>query len=105
MLFCPKCKSLLRPSHKEGKKVMVCSCGYSSHDITNTKISERVSTSGPRVEVVTKEVEANPLTEADCPKCGHKKAYYWLVQTRAGDEAETKFFKCEKCKHQWRDYS
>ena len=40
-----------------------------------------------------------PLTDADCPKCEHEKAYYWLVQTRAGDEADTKFLKCEKCKH------
>ncbi|MEK6946569.1 MAG: transcription factor S, partial [Nanoarchaeota archaeon] len=34
----------------------------------------------------------------------HKTAYFWLVQTRAGDEPETKFLKCEKCGHTWRDY-
>ena len=43
-------------------------------------------------------------TYYECPKCRHKKAYYWTVQTRAGDEAETKFLKCEKCSHTWRDY-
>ncbi|MBI2108536.1 transcription factor S, partial [Candidatus Woesearchaeota archaeon] len=31
-------------------------------------------------------------------------AYFWLVQTRAGDEPETKFLRCEKCSHTWRDY-
>ena len=45
-----------------------------------------------------------PLTDEECPKCKHGKAYYWLVQTRAGDEPETRFFRCEKCKHTWRDY-
>lgn len=105
MLFCPKCKSLLRPTVRDNKKLMTCSCGYSTSDVAKAKISERIVTNEPKVEVITKEVEPNPLTEADCPKCGHKKAYYWLVQTRAADEAETKFFKCEKCKHQWRDYS
>ena len=37
-------------------------------------------------------------------ECGLGKARFWLVQTRASDEPETKFFKCEKCKHTWRDY-
>src|SRR3989338_5217457 len=105
MLFCTKCKLLLKPTTKDNKKVMACSCGFNSTDIKDTKVSEKISPEGPKIEVITKEIEANPLTEADCPKCAHKKAYYWLVQTRAADEAETKFFKCEKCKHQWRDYS
>ena len=42
---------------------------------------------------------------AECPKCGHRTAYFWLVQTRAGDEPETKFLRCEKCGHTWRDYN
>ncbi|MBS3171381.1 hypothetical protein J4449_02085 [Candidatus Woesearchaeota archaeon] len=28
----------------------------------------------------------------------------WLVQTRAADEAATRFFKCVKCMHTWRAY-
>ena len=51
------------------------------------------------------QLESLPLTAAECPKCGHKKAFFWLIQTRASDEPETKFMKCEKCKHIWRDYS
>ena len=38
------------------------------------------------------------------PKCDHKEAWFWTSQTRAGDEAETKFFKCTKCRHTWREY-
>ena len=55
------------------------------------------------IEVVTDEDETLPLVEEECSKCGHGKAYYWLVQTRAGDEGDTKFYKCEKCKHTWRE--
>ena len=57
------------------------------------------------VEVIEKEhLETLPITEAKCPRCGHTKAYYWTVQTRAADEAATKFFKCQKCEHTWREY-
>jgi len=45
-----------------------------------------------------------PKTNEECPKCKHKEAYYWLVQTRAADEAATRFFKCVKCMHTWRAY-
>ena len=48
--------------------------------------------------------EVNPLIETECPECRHGKAYYWSKQMRSGDEPETLFYKCEKCKHQWRDY-
>jgi len=39
-----------------------------------------------------------------CPKCGKMKATFWIIQTRAADEAPTKFFKCIACDHTWRDY-
>ena len=58
-----------------------------------------------KVEVIEEgELEILPKTKARCDKCGHNMAYFWLVQTRAGDEPETKFLKCEKCGHTWRDY-
>ena len=49
--------------------------------------------------------ETDPKTEIKCPKCGNPEAYYWLLQTRAGDEPETQFFRCTKCSHQWRNYN
>ena len=39
-----------------------------------------------------------------CPKCGHDRASYELLQTRSADEAPTRFFTCEKCGHKWRGY-
>jgi DNA-directed RNA polymerase subunit M len=106
-MFCPKCGSLLRPKIDGRKKLMSCSgCNYKSKDTKSAQLREKIITKKEKdVEVIDKgELNTLPLTNTDCPKCHHKKAYFWLVQTRAGDEPETKFLKCEKCGHTWRDY-
>ncbi|MBI4739461.1 transcription factor S [Candidatus Woesearchaeota archaeon] len=103
-MFCQKCRSLLLPKTLEGKRVLVCSCGYSS-TISATKLTENVSKKHDmKVEVADKDFETLPTTTEYCPKCGNDSAYYWLQQTRSGDEAETKFLRCTKCNHTWRDY-
>lgn len=106
-MFCPTCKSLLIPKKVDKETVMGCSCGYTSKggslSVGKEKTKYDPSTS---ISVVDPEkMETLPLIDADCPKCGHGKAVYWLIQTRASDEPETKFMRCEKCKHTWRDYS
>ena len=47
---------------------------------------------------------ADCLTYAECPKCGHKEAYWVLRQTRSSDEPETRIYTCTKCEHRWRVY-
>jgi len=101
-MFCPKCSSILMPKSVDGKRFMGCSCGYRS-DATG-RMSEEVKIE-TRIDVVHEDVQTLPLVDADCPKCNHAKAYFWSIQTRASDEPETKFFRCEKCKHTWKDYS
>ncbi|MAG72188.1 MAG: transcription factor S [Acidobacteria bacterium] len=104
-MFCQKCGSVLLPKKEGNKKVLVCSCGYKSDNVEQTKITETVTKKSREVEVIEREdYETLPKTNAKCEKCGHKTAYFWTVQTRAGDEPETKFLKCEKCKAIWRDY-
>ena len=90
---------------EKGKKKVYCKCGYTATADTISKIHIKGS-QNKKIEVVSEKdnTAGLPLTDTTCPKCGHKKAYYWLVQTRAGDEAETRFFKCEKCGHTWREY-
>ena len=56
------------------------------------------------IAVVEKKVETLPKTKEECPKCKHPEAYYWLLQTRAADEAATRFFRCAKCNYTWRVY-
>lgn len=105
MMFCPKCGSILKTqTNAKGKPEQVCSCGFTTAIKEDTTIKEKIDNSQDNIEVVDDKDSVHPLTNAECPKCGHKKAYYWLRQTRSGDEPETKFFKCEKCKHTWREY-
>lgn len=105
MQFCPKCGSIMIPK-KEGKKtIVVCSrCSYKTSDTKDLSFKESVKKEEKNVAVVESDIEALPTTSADCKKCGNDKAYYWEVQTRAADEPATKFLKCTKCKHIWRDY-
>lgn len=103
-MFCPKCGSILLPKKEGSKKSLVCSCGYKSTNVENTKITETVTKKEANVEIVDKsKVNILPKTNAKCERCGHKTAFFWTVQTRAGDEPETKFLKCEKCDHIWRE--
>jgi len=104
-MFCPKCGSILLPKREGNKKLLGCSCGYKTSNIESAKIKETVVKKEKEVEVIDKgELETLPKTKARCEKCGHDTARFWLVQTRAGDEPETKFLRCEKCEHTWRDY-
>ena len=103
-MFCPDCGSILKIKKEGSKNVKFCSCGYKGTDAAKSIFSETVKKKHEDIPIIDKDYETLPLTEAECKKCGHRKAHFWLVQTRASDEPETKFLKCEKCKHTWRDY-
>ncbi|MBI5390135.1 transcription factor S [Candidatus Woesearchaeota archaeon] len=89
---------------ENGKNSFLCGCGYKTKDLGDKKIVESITETKPP-EIVEQEVVALPVVDADCTKCSNKKAYFWTIQTRASDEPETKFYRCVKCKHTWRDYS
>ena len=102
MQFCPKCGTVL----VQKKKNFSCpKCGYRSKDKIKIISSEKVLNE-PKIEVL-KEKDSNvlPIVTETCPKCGNDKSYYFTAQMRSGDEAETQFFKCTKCKSTWRKYS
>lgn len=103
-MFCPKCGSILLPKKTGEKSGMGCSCGYVDK-AGSGKITEKLPDKPveEKYEAGEEKISA-PLTDAECPKCQHGKAYYWTRQTRAGDEGETKFHQCAKCKYKWRDY-
>ncbi len=106
MMFCEKCGTILLPKKEERKISLACpSCGLVSKKRETLVLKEKVQPlKKDQIEVVDKKVETLPKIKEQCPKCGHSDAYYWLVQTRAGDEAETRFFRCAKCNHVWRAY-
>ena len=102
MKFCDKCGGLLLPS-KTKKRLICSSCGRAFNEKGTFVLKEKVD-SNHDVEVVDKTVETNPKIKEKCPKCNHDTAYFWVLQTRSADEGETRFFKCTKCGHQWREY-
>jgi len=101
MDFCPKCGCVLIEKNKMSKCPR---CNYKSKLKLKIESSEKIE-SKPNIGVL-KEKDTNifPVITAICPKCNHREAYFWTSQTRAGDEAETRFFKCVKCNHIWREY-
>lgn len=91
------------PKEDGRKNKLACSCGYSSKESKGLELKESLKKE-KKIEILDSDVEVMPKTDEECPKCKNKKAYFWTVQTRAGDEAETRFFECVKCKHRWREY-
>ena len=101
MEFCPKCGAVLIQKRKN----FGCPrCGYSSKNKIKLISSEKIGEKKEIAIVSEKDLETLPIVAEKCKKCGNEKAYFWTVQTRSGDEAETKFFKCTNCKNIWREY-
>jgi transcription factor S len=103
MEFC-SCGAIVLGS-KGGKKECP-SCGCEVVIGKESYVSSKIKNKVKEKEIFNKDdrPEVNPLVHKECPKCKHKKAFYWTKQTRAADEDETQFFKCENCKRQWREY-
>ena len=92
------------PKSVNGKRIIGCSCGYKEKEKMSIQLKEKRQNDQEFMVVEKDDDEMLPKTKEECPECANKEAFYWTVQTRAGDEAETKFLKCTKCKHTWRDY-
>ncbi len=101
MEFCPKCGSVL----VEKRKNFGCmNCNYRTKGKVKIESNEKMKEHSEVGVIKDKDTDVFPVINATCIKCGHREAYFWTAQTRAGDEAETRFFKCTKCKHTWREY-
>lgn len=105
MQFCTKCGAILIPKKEDEGRSITCSCGTVQNKRQNILIKEKViTTKEDRVEIVDKPTGTNPVIKETCPSCKHHSSYYWTLQTRSADEAETRFFECVKCQHRWRAY-
>ena len=97
MEFCPKCGCMLTDKN--------CSrCGHQTKSDIKLESSEKIEDYFKGVIINKGDEEIHPIVDAFCSKCQNNKAYFWTLQTRASDEAETKFFRCTKCRNTWRDY-
>ena len=101
MEFCPKCGSVLEEKRKNFGCVR---CGYAVKSKVKIESNEKIETAREIGVVRDKDTDVFPIVAGNCPKCKNTEAYFWTSQTRSGDEAETRFFRCTKCKHTWREY-
>jgi len=101
MEFCPKCGAVLV---QKVKKHGCPRCSYSTKGKVKIKTSEKIEEKQGVAFIKGKDTQVLPVVNEKCRECGNEKAYFWTVQTRASDEAETKFFKCTKCGYTRRDY-
>jgi DNA-directed RNA polymerase subunit M len=102
MEFCPKCGAVLIQKVKNDGCPR---CNYSAKGKTKITTSEKIEEKNEIAVVGKGKNEGTlPIINEKCKECKNDKAYFWTIQTRSGDEAETKFFKCVKCDHTWRSY-
>jgi DNA-directed RNA polymerase subunit M len=94
---------------KEKKVIWSCpNCGYTveaGKEKMSVQTEEAKETALQVLDSDIANLKTMPTVEIDCPKCGNDKAYWWLVQTRSGDEPPTIFYRCTKCGYTWRQYS
>ena len=95
------------PVKKE--KVVVLACPKCGEETTHSSaVVQKLAKPKEPVVVIGnegKKIQTLPRTKVSCQKCGHDEAFYWMVQTRGGDEAMTQFFRCTECGATWREYS
>ena len=95
------------PDKKRG--VFVCrKCGYEEpldpEAASKYKITQKIKHEREDIPVIEQDVATLPKVKVICPKCGNDEAYWWELQTRAGDEPSTIFYRCTKCGYTWRGY-
>lgn len=108
MKFCPKCGGLMLPRKIEEGLILTCGgCGHvvKAVEAEEYRLVKRLEQKEEEVKIIEEEPPTLPTAHARCPSCGHSKAYWWLRQTRGADEPATRFFRCVKCGHTWREYS
>ncbi len=103
MEFCSKCGSVVLVQDGKGS---CAKCGYKVKGSVKIQASEKVEKGGKIAVVNEKDLNTYPIVDMKCTNkdCKNMKAYFWTLQTRASDESETKFYRCTKCEHTWRDY-
>jgi len=109
MEFCPSCGKRMVLKRIKDVAVFVCT-GCNCQKTTKASAVKTVVPKKPRETIVVigkedQQLTPNPTTNVKCPKCENNLAFTWQVQTRAGDEGATQFFRCTKCNHTFRLYT
>ena len=105
MHFCFICGNMLLLETVSGRLRFYCqTCPY----VYNLKATVRVDV--PLEHKAVDDVLGGPeawknadQSDANCPKCTNRRAYYQQLQIRSADEPMTTFYKCTECGHRWRE--
>lgn len=104
MYFCPFCSSLLLINQPQQVQLACSACPY-VYKIMNTIVNEDKRD----LKIIDKIVDAkdelkygNKCT-INCPKCPNNEALFMELQTRSADEPMTIFYRCTKCRHNWKE--
>lgn len=104
MHFCPICSSLLHLEQQQHMNLSCPACPYTYR--LSTVISTTQHRTVKAVEKVLGEEEefkyGNKCT-VQCPKCPSDEALFMELQTRSADEPMTIFYKCTRCRFDWKE--
>ncbi|KAI8910906.1 hypothetical protein EDD86DRAFT_189203 [Gorgonomyces haynaldii] len=102
MFYCPHCGNVLLLQEPEKLKCQSCIFEYRIERALRRKVlfeNKQVD------DVLGGEEQWDNVdqTDATCPKCENSRAYYLQIQTRSADEPMTTFYKCTKCRWDWKE--
>ena len=108
MEFCPKCETRLKKG--AGNISLVCpKCQYVKQKSNKIKKEKNQESDSELLVMEENDIKESRGLEStvkiDCEKCNNQEGVSWTFQTRSADEPETKFYRCIKCNHTWRDYT
>mmetsp|Transcript_20511 Transcript_20511/g.50333 ORF Transcript_20511/g.50333 Transcript_20511/m.50333 type:complete len:149 (+) Transcript_20511:208-654(+) len=103
--FCPTCSNCLLVENVHSQLRFFCqTCPYI--EAIKYMIVEKTYMKKKEVDDVLGGEDAwknADKTEALCPKCENREAYYTQLQTRSADEPMTTFYRCVDCHFQWKE--
>ena len=108
MEFCPKCETRLK---KDANSIsLVCpKCRYVKQKPNKSKKQKSQESDSGLLVMEENDIKKSRGLEStikiDCEKCHNQEGVWWSLQTRSADEPETRFYRCTKCNHTWRDYT
>lgn len=106
-VFCDECGGLMSPADRLTLRCLACSKEVQvteRHMSSSSVRSQRCHPTGrERVIIIEDEEPLTATAQISCPKCGHGRAKWWMLQTRKADEPETIFHRCVACGYTWRE--
>jgi len=107
MEFCPNCE--IRLKKNDSGSLHCPKCQYLKEKTVESAKEEPEEANSEFLVMGEDDVKQAKGLEStvpiDCEKCHNKEGVSWTFQTRSADEPETKFYRCTKCNHTWRDYT